>query len=204
MNINQGTPEQICANCGWPTHVNFDGSEALFESAEADERLLIWTHGSLKPLIGSPDPKNRKQFSGRFSPDNRWVVFCAGGRDTGAREIVVVPNAPGRKLADEEWISISDGGDSDREPYWSPDGRRLFFISDRDGFRCIWARDIDPRTGQPLGPPVPITHFHHARELLRSLWPSSSSIGLTATPDSLVFTVAQSTGNLWWQHAAAR
>jgi Tol biopolymer transport system component len=204
MPINQGPPESICSNCGWPTHVNYDGSEALFESITADERLLIWSGGSLRPLIGSADPKNRMQYAGRFSPDKRWVAFCAVTRDSGAREIVIVPNAPHRTLREDEWISISEGQTSDREPYWSPDGRRLFFISDRDGFRCIWARDVDPQTGKPAGSPVSIAHFHHARELLRSPRPASGSIGLTATADTLVFTVEQSTGNLWWQHGAGR
>jgi len=204
MKINAGVPEPICSNCGYPTHVNFDGTEALFESIGPDERLLIWSAGAVRPLIGSPDPKNRKQYAGRFSPDRRWVAFSAGARDSGAREIVVVPNAPGRKLAGDEWVSISEGEISDREPYWAPDGRRLFFISDRDGFRCIWGRDIDPHTGRPAGPAVPIAHFHHARELLGSPVPTPGAIGLTATADALVFTVAESTGNLWRQRGAAR
>jgi Tol biopolymer transport system component len=144
------------------------------------------------------------QFAGRFSPDKRLVAFCAGAREGTAREIIVVPNAPGRKLADDEWISISGGEASDREPYWAPDGRRLFFISDRDGFRCIWARDVDPRTGRPTAPAVAIAHFHHARELLRSDQPNIGGIGLTAAGDSLVFTVAESSGNLWRQRGGTR
>jgi Tol biopolymer transport system component len=204
MRIDEGQPESICAGCGWPTHVNFDGSAALFEALGDDERLLVWSNGGAKPLIGSADPKNRLQNAGRFSPNGRWVAFCAGARDGNAREIIVVPNAPGRPLRDDEWISISEGQTSDREPAWSPDGRRLFFISDRDGFRCIWARDIDPATGHPAGPPIAIAHFHHTRELLRGPMPSPGSIGLTATGGALIFTVARSTGNLWWQRATAR
>ncbi len=200
--IDQGTPESICSKCGWPTHVNFDGSAALFESSGSDERLLMWSAGAFRPLVASPDPENRMQYAGRFSPNGRWVAFCAGARDGNAREIVVVPNAPDRKLRDDEWISISEGQTSDREPYWSPDGRRLFFISDRDGFRCIWARDVDPDTGRPSGPAVPIAHFHHASELLRGPMPSPvGGIGLTATANALVFTVARSTGSLWWRRA---
>jgi len=206
MSINQGPPELICAGCGWPTHINYDGTAAIFESVSSDlpasERLVLWSGGATRPLIASPDPKNRMQYAGRFSPNRKWVAFCAGARDGNAREIVVIPNAPDRKLRDEEWISISEGQTSDREPYWSPDGRRLFFISERDGFRCIWARDIDPDTGRPGGPAVPIAHFHHAGELLRGPVPSWSSIGLTATADALIVTVARSTGSLWWHRAA--
>jgi eukaryotic-like serine/threonine-protein kinase len=204
LRIDQGQPEPICASCGWPTHVNFDGSAALFEAPGDDERLRVWSNGLVTPLIRSADPKNRLQYAGQFSPNKLWVAFCAGARDGNAREIMIVPNAPGRPLRDDEWISISEGETSDREPTWSPDGRRLFFISDRDGFRCIWARDIDPATGHPVGPARPIAHFHHTRELLRGPQPSPGSIGLTATNSALIFTVARSTGNLWWQHATAR
>ncbi len=201
MRINQGPPEAICTNCGLPTHVNFDGSAALFESRteKEAERLQIWSNGKVMPLVGSADPKGRRQYAGRFSPDGRWVVFCAGVPDGNAREIVVVPNAPGRALRDDEWVSVSEGPLVDREPVWSSDGRRVFYISDRDGFRCIWARDIDPKTGHPIGHPVPIAHFHLGRELLRGPMPAPGSIGLTATRDSLIFTVARSRGNLWWQ-----
>jgi hypothetical protein len=197
-------PETICPKCGYPTHVSFDGTEALFESARADERLQLWAAGVLRPLTARADAGNRMQFGGRFSPDKRWVALCAGTRDSAKREIVVVPNAPGRVLAENEWVPISEGQTSDREPFWAPDGRQLFFLSERDGFRCIWARPMDPRTGTPTGPAQAIAHFHHARELLRSPVPSTSAIGLTATADALIVTVAASTGNLWWQHAATR
>jgi hypothetical protein len=45
-----------------------------------------------------------------------------------------------------------------------------------------------------------VAHFHHARELLRSPVPQWGAIGLTASVDSLIFTIAESTGNLWWRH----
>ena len=180
--------------------MNFDGTAALFEShGDPDERLIEWSGGKTRRLVGSPDPKGRKQFAGRFSPDGRWVAFCARSRNGDTREIIVVPNAPERKLRDDEWISISEGETTDREPYWSPDGRRLFFMSDRDGFRCIWYRDMDPETGRPSGPAHSIAHFHNAGELLAGPRGSTGSIGFTATKKDLVFTVARSTGNLWLQ-----
>jgi Tol biopolymer transport system component len=202
MNVNTEDSVQICGNCGWPTHVNADGSAALFESAGEDERLILWSRSGLRPLIDSPDPRKRKQFGGRFSPDGRWVAFCAGARDGDAREIIVVPNAPDRKLRNDEWISISEDETTDREPFWAPDGKRLFFISDRDGFRCIWFRPIDPQTGRPSGPAVAYAHFHHSGELLAGPKSSTGSIGFTVTNKDLVFTVARSTGNLWQQRPA--
>jgi hypothetical protein len=203
MAVQDGVPEPICVECGWPTHLNGDGTEALFESVGSEERLLLWSHGTVRPLIAGTDPEERKQFGGRFSPDGRWVVFCAGARNSPARQIVVVPRAPGRTLRADEWITISDRSDSDREPFWSPDRRRIYFLSEQDGFRCIWARPVDPETARPNGPAYPVAHFHHARDLLRGTTPSVGEIGLSASADSLIFTVAQSTGNIWWHTRAA-
>jgi serine/threonine protein kinase len=203
MQLNQGSAEPICQKCGIPTHVNYDGSAALFESSEGEERLILWSYGvDQKPLTANPDPKNRRQYAGHFSPNGRWVALGLTTPVGGAREVVIIPNAPDRKLREDEWVSINDGGTSDREPAWSADGRRLFFISDRDGFRCIWARDVDPETGRPSGPLQEIAHFHYARELLQGPVASTGSIGLTATSNALIFTVARSVGNLWWRRAA--
>jgi dipeptidyl aminopeptidase/acylaminoacyl peptidase len=205
MAIRQGVPEPICKECGWPTHINFDGTQALFEAVGSDERLVLWSRGTARPLIAGTDSKQPMQFGGRFSPDGRWVAFCAGPRASSAREIIVVPNAPDRQLRADEWIRISDGSTADREPYWSPDGRRIYFLSDRDGFRCIWARLVDQNTGRPTGPAYPVAHFHHARELLSSPAASAGAIGLSASRDSLIFTVASSRGNIWAQaHAYPR
>ena len=205
--LSTGQTDQICSECGWPTHMNFDGTEALFESADEAERLLIWSGGKVRPLIAGPDRPTRMEFGGRFSPNGKWVALCAGARNTVAREIFVVPNARGAAVTDDQWVPISEGQTGEREPYWSPDGRRLFFISDRDGFRCVWERPMDPETGRPTGPASPVAHFHHARELLRSpvtarAGMSWGAIGLTASADSLIFTIAESTGNLWWRHEA--
>jgi eukaryotic-like serine/threonine-protein kinase len=202
--VGEGATEPICRDCGEPTHVNYDGSAALFGSIKEEERILIWSNGSVKPLTSTADPKNRRQYAGRFSPDGQWVAMCLTARDSTTREIVVVPNAPDRRLRVNEWISMSDGGTSDREPAWSSDGRRLFFISDRDGFRCIWERDFDPDTGRALGTARPVAHFHYPRELLQGPRASTASIGLTATGNALIFTVARSVGNLWWRRVTMR
>jgi len=200
MSLPGGSAEQICTNCSSPTHVSYDGTEAIFESPGPDERLLFWSHGSVRPLIAGTT-RTERQFSGRFSPNGKWVAMGLRNSDTDSqiRKVFVVPNARGGEIKPEDWVNLSDDNTMDREPYWAPDGKRLYFISDRDGFRCLWARDMDPDTGRPTGPAESIAHFHHARELLASVLPSSGAIGLTASSKALIFTVAESSGNLWWR-----
>src|SRR5262249_13973921 len=116
MSLAGGQPETICTACGWPTHLHRGGTDALFESPEEAERPMIGSGGAVRPLIGGKDRANRMQFGGRFSPDGRFVALCAGARNSSAREIFVVPNTRGGAVLDDQWVPISEGQTTDREP----------------------------------------------------------------------------------------
>jgi Tol biopolymer transport system component len=45
----------------------------------------------------------------------------------------------------------------DWNPVWSPDGRYLYFASDRGGSMNLWRVPIDERSGKLLGAPEPVT-----------------------------------------------
>jgi Tol biopolymer transport system component len=197
MRRNDGIPEQICPRCGTLTSVNSNGSEVLFESGTNDERLQLWSNGELKPLIHGTDPRHRSQFSGRISPNGKWVVFSAAPRDSPLRQIVVVPKTD-RAITTEEWAEISDGA-NEGPPAWSSDGKRIYFVSERDGFPCIWARPVDLKTSRPTGPVYSIAHFHHATRVIRTMRASRMEIGFSAIRDALIFTIAANSGNVWMQ-----
>jgi hypothetical protein len=36
-------------------------------------------------------------------------------------------------------------------PAWSPDGNRLYYLSERDGSCCLWTQGLDPRSKKPAG-----------------------------------------------------
>jgi len=92
------------------------------------------------------------------SPDGRYVAFWAlpvnasGTLFAGAdRDVWVQPLASGQR------VRITASESSDWNPAWSPDGRFLYFSSDRGGAMNIWRVAIDRTTGGPSGDPVPIT-----------------------------------------------
>jgi Tol biopolymer transport system component len=94
----------------------------------------------------------------RVSPDGRYVAFWAlpvdasGRVFSGAdRDVWVQPLAGGAR------VRITASESSDWNPAWSPDGRFLYFSSDRGGAMNIWRVAINGATGGPSGDPVPIT-----------------------------------------------
>jgi eukaryotic-like serine/threonine-protein kinase len=98
---------------------------------------------------------------GRFSPDDRWISFHS--ITPGARRIFIAPFHGARLIPENEWIPITSGEAMDRYACWSPDGHLLYFLSARDGFRCVWAQRLDPATKHPSGPAFPVRHFHTSR-----------------------------------------
>jgi Tol biopolymer transport system component len=131
--------------------------------------------------------------SPRFSPDGSGVVFHA---ITGPvrRQIFVAPVIAGAAATESQWIPITDGQGLDRNAVFSPDASLLYFLSERDGFRCIWAQRLD-RQFRPQGAAFAVVHLHNSKRSLGA--GATGAIGLTAAPGKLVFSAAEFTGNIW-------
>jgi serine/threonine protein kinase/dipeptidyl aminopeptidase/acylaminoacyl peptidase len=132
----------------------------------------------------------------RFSRDGRWMSFQIVIEAATRRQIFITPIRNGTAAQEPEWIPITDGTGLDRNAVWSPDGNLLYFLSERDGFRCVWAQRLSAVTKHPSGAPFAVYHFHQAR---RSLMPAQEvgRIGLSVTRDELVFSMAETSGNIW-------
>ena len=86
-----------------------------------------------------------------WAPDGKRIAFAALGgslRTTAALWIVNLESGATRAL--------TAGRDLDHQPQWSADGRRLFFLSDRNGTSDVWSVRVDP-AGVPQGEPVALT-----------------------------------------------
>jgi hypothetical protein len=138
-----------------------------------------------------------KLHSARFSRDGLWVAFHA--ETAPDRRRIFVARLHGNTLGGEsQWIPVTAGTDVDIAPAWSPDGNLLYFISECDGFRCIWAQRLHPVTKTAVDQPFAVQHFHTgARTLLTNFRANPSQIGLSASTQGLVYSLEELRGNIW-------
>ena len=75
-------------------------------------------------------------------------------------------------------------------PQWSPDSRYIYFLSDVDGWICVWRREIDPGSGKPVGDKQEVISFHdHRLNPYRFSNQPRHLIGLTVTERSILLSL---------------
>jgi Tol biopolymer transport system component len=100
-----------------------------------------------------------------WSPHGSRIAYWGIRGDTGQRDVWTIPAAGGRA------VEVTNDVATDWNPVWSPDGRFLYFGSDRGGTMNLWRVPIDEPTGRTLGPPEPaflpatyVGHYSFARD----------------------------------------
>jgi hypothetical protein len=193
VTVRSPTARLICNGCArvWQCndHEVFYLPAGSKSPLEIDEFLL--PGGPKRPLLLSPQ---RDLANAQKSADG-WLAFHA---ITGAtqRQIFVARYLAGQAIPPREWIPVTGGSDLDRNAVWNEQSDRLYFLSERCGFRCIWSQRLDPSTKQPAGAPIAIRHFHSARQGLSAIG-DVGAIGLSFTSGYLYFALAEQGGDVW-------
>jgi Tol biopolymer transport system component/predicted Ser/Thr protein kinase len=196
-----GTAQKLCGSCGAVMGVSRDGRQILYEPIQ-NEDLLMYDSARQETvkLALRPSP-DLILSSSRFSQDGKWVAFHALRNANNTARIWIAPNGPGLPVSQSRWIAVTAGDKLDRDPAWSADGRLLYFISERDGFRCIWAQPLNPVTKLPAGEAFALRHFHSANLSLRQVGSQGYLTGLTAAEGALIFSLGELKGNVWMEES---
>jgi Tol biopolymer transport system component/predicted Ser/Thr protein kinase len=189
-----GEATKLCQDCGdWD--VSRDRSMILYwysiTKPLVSIGLLSLPTGKKTELIDHPE---YSLYQPHFSPDQRWIVFLAKtGQDR--TRIYVTPFRGEARQELSAWIPITSGDALDDKPRWSPNGNLMYLVSERDGFRCLWAQRLDPQTKRPIGDAFAVRHFHTSRRSLMNVGfgPLETSVARAA----IVFNLGEITGNLW-------
>jgi len=188
MPSSGGEATRVCADCQGTWDWSPDGTRILYPAGSPSAIGELTIASGAKRIV----LKDSKYgiAAPRFSSDGRWVVFHTTLGPTQRQLFITQYPSKG------DWIPLTDGTGLDRNGVWSPNGNLIYYLSERDGFRCIWAQKLDALSKKPSGPAFPIAHFHSTRH---SLFPLTNvgQIGLTVAPGKLVFSLAELNGNVW-------
>jgi len=134
-----------------------DGTRIAFTSGFSTSRLtLVTLSGGTPVVLAVPD----ESFAPAWSPDGQTIAVAAGNiafvfgtgyfGNSGASAIWIVPldGSPPTELTRDHGVNVS--------PQWSPDGRALFWVSDRDGARDVYQQRLRNGTA-PVGQPGRLT-----------------------------------------------
>ena len=132
---------------------------------------------------------DRSLYAAAYSPDGRWVSFIAAP-DLSRSTVFISPSTGG------PWAAVTDAADHSFKdlPRWSPDGRTLYFLSNRTGFWNLWGRRIDSDAGTPLGEAFQISRFDSS---VRMVGPDVSALQIAITRDHLILPITQASGAIW-------
>jgi eukaryotic-like serine/threonine-protein kinase len=189
-----GVPKKICSSCGRPVEWLPDRTKLLFDNGGPQRReiyLLDVATGQQKPLLQHAD---RPLSMPRLSPDGRSLLFTLQ-RPGRARQLYLAPFS-GALVPEKEWTLLIDGSNYERQPFWAPTGNLIYFLSERDGFRCIWAQRLDLATRQPVGASFAAHHMHQTRYSLDPIG-DVASIGLSVAGGQMFFASFELQSNIW-------
>lgn len=192
--VESGVATTVCDDCGAPTSVSPRGEFVAFEAGSRIARIGVFDTRSRTKQDVLRHPHHAAQ-AARISPDGKWLAFELD-RGVDGRQIMIAPFRGLANVPEGEWTPVAAAGSS-FEPAWSPDGSKLYFISDRLGSRDLWVQRLDPGTKRPSGEPQVVHRFRNSN--LNPLSYSERStryIGLSVGLGQAVLTLSELSSSL--------
>lgn len=180
--------KRICEDCGPPTDVSADGRTLLYEVPNSRNRIAAIDLPTSNRWMLLQHPLY-SVLGGTLSPNGKWVAFAVD-QGLGPEHIYLAPFSQGREITQEKWIGVETSDARADSPQWSPDSRYIYFLSDVDGWICVWRREIDPGSGKPVGDKQEVISFHdHRLSPYRFSNQPRHLIGLTVTERSILLSL---------------
>ncbi|MBI3281593.1 MAG: hypothetical protein HYZ57_17335, partial [Acidobacteria bacterium] len=173
----------VLQTTGLATSWSPDGRGIFFHDVPGRVSFLDLASHRSTLLLAKPD---YRLVGTEVSPGGRWIAFSA--LSAGSSRVFIAPFRAPAAIGEKDWIPMTDGRFWDLPARWAPGGDVIYFLSNRDGYSCIWAQRLDALTKHASGPPVGLYHAHSA---------SQTMAGFSLARDRIVFNMAERTGNIW-------
>jgi Tol biopolymer transport system component len=197
-----------------------DGAEKVI--CDDCRSLLGWTADNSGVIVGGGSPEHYSVFEAAtgkhlptavadpqdantviwpiFSPCGKWFAFVLTPERGYTRKLMVSPWRKDRPTRAEDWVQIGTEDDI-HHPFWSPDGRVLYYFKYELAERayCLFGWRFEPATGKPQGSEIVLRHFHG--DLRTGV---ISSIGFGLAPDVLYLPMWEPEGKVWVAEGPAK
>jgi eukaryotic-like serine/threonine-protein kinase len=189
--VRGGAANQFCTDCDSLYDISADNRVVLYRRGNSIRAFDLLTRADTLFMRSDKD----QLFQEKFSPDGRWVTFEAVRRDRSRLYVAALRNSA-TPAPESEWIPVTGNEGWADKPRWSPDGNVIYFISNRDGFFCMWAQRLSRGSKVPTGPPVSISHFHSSRLSMGNVG-AGGVMEISVARDKIAFNLGELTGNIW-------
>lgn len=121
--------------------VRFDGKQLAFGLNRRGTQYLavadLLPEGTMAtPRVLVPSTRYQQAYTPRFAPDGRKIAYSSWSQG-GYRDIRIADGQTGA------FSELNRDRAMDLQPSWAPDGKTLFFSSDRTGIHNIYAHDLE-------------------------------------------------------------
>jgi len=183
-----GPERKLCDGCRSLLNWTSDGKSVITSDGEP-ERLVALDVATGHRMLVASHPKYGIH-DGCLTPDMRWIAFKLVV-SANIQPVFIAPVRNGATVPEQEWIRIT-GDYNNYKPFWSPDGNLIYYYSQQDNFRCLYARRLDAATKKPLGDAFAVRHFHGDQRLA-----DGTAVGYGLAPDRLYLPLVNQKGNIW-------
>jgi len=142
------------SNVGYNPAWSPDGKTILYATDQVEDprtrggRSQIWRIDLTTEERHLAVPGDAAQPS--WSPGGMRIAYWGVEPGSSRRVVWTIPAAGGKA------VPVTRDASLNWNPVWSPDGRFLYFASDRSGSMDLWRVPIDEETGEVQGEPVPL------------------------------------------------
>jgi hypothetical protein len=179
---------ELCEGCFVPGF--FPGNAAALVRIKLNElEGMDLRTGERRIVLSSPQDIIE---DASVSPDGTWIAWLAGQPD--GRAAIRISPADGPRDGARNTITVAEADYYLGQPDWSPNGRWLYYLSEKNGRSSIVARELDPRTKRPVGEEREV--FAATESRLNLNFPKGNG-AIAVAADRIIFEATGMTGNIY-------